>query len=313
MKHFDLEVARAALERWDGKPTALAHIATSGNAVYRFHDGAHDRILRLTDTGFRAARANEAEMAFLEHLMSCGVRANVPVRSRSGRAVEVLGDCSASVLTWAPGARVDPGTPLWDRPMLEEWGRTLGGIHRAATSYPGPPRWDWRDEGLIADAKQLIPESDGPAHAELARVLAHLEGVPRRRETFGMTHADFGAQNFHFDPALGITAFDFGNCCEHWFATDLVISLSTFRRLAERERFRDWVLAGYRDAFALDEAIWSERGWFMRLRILYVYLSRLKWFGPAPDAEQRATLAMLSGLVAEHGGSAEHGPLASWF
>jgi Ser/Thr protein kinase RdoA (MazF antagonist) len=84
------------------------------------------------------------------------------------------------------------------------------------------------------------------------------------------------------------------------------------RRLPERERHRDRLLAGYRSVRPLEGAAWEARGWFMRLRVLYVYLSRLRKFGADPAPEERQTLAGLSAMVAEHGGREAHGPLANW-
>ena len=312
MRHFDIAQARVALERWEGERDSLEHVATSGNAVYRFIAAGTPRILRLTELAYRSAAHNDAEMAFLEHLRDSGVRANAPVRSRAGRRVETFESHSAVVLDWAPGVRVDPGSPAWDERLLGEWGATLAAIHEAATRYTGPERWEWWQEGLIADAPELIPKTDAASHAEFALVMNRLRELPHSRATYGMTHGDFAQQNFNFDPALGITAFDFGNCCAHWFASDVVISLSTLRRLPERERYRDWLLSGYRRVRALEGEAWEARPWFMRLRVLYVYLSRLRKFGAQPDPEERRTLEVLSELVAEHGGSERHTELASW-
>ena len=312
MRHFELPEARLALERWEGDRDSLEHVATSGNSVYRFQAAGAPRILRLTELDYRSPADNDAEMAFLEHLRASGVRANAPVRSRGGRRVEMFADCSAVVLDWAPGVRVDPGSPDWNERLLIEWGATLAGIHRAAMVYGGPDRWEWWQEGLIADAKSLIPQSDRAATQELDRVMSRLGDLPRSRDNYGMTHADFAQQNFNFDSGLGLTAFDFGNCCHHWFASDVVISLSTLRRLDERERYRDWLLAGYRRVRPLEGEAWEARGWFLRLRVLYVYLSRLRKFGAQPTPEERQTLGVLSAMVAEHGGREGHAELASW-
>jgi Ser/Thr protein kinase RdoA (MazF antagonist) len=236
-------------------------------------------------------------MAYLDHLGAARVPVALPVRSRDGLWVERLDGLSASVLTWAPGERVEPGGRHWTETMLREWGRHLARIHRASRMYRGPSRWDWRDEVFLARADELIPASDREARGELERAYTALDRLPREPDVYGMTHADFGAQNFHYDPAAGITSFDFGNCCTHWFASDLVISLSTLRRLPERERFRDAILDGYREIGPLDERVWEARDTFMRLRIVYVYLSRLMKFGASPTPEEQETLRYVRGLV----------------
>lgn len=298
MKHFDLDVARRALSHWRGDPASLEHLQTSGNDVYRFHDGDTPRILRLTDLDYRSAAENVAEMEFVRHLDAAGVRVSAPIPSRSGALAETLDQCSASVLTWAPGLSMDSASPHWTEPFFREWGRTLGAIHAAAESFDRPGRWDWWEEDLIVHADRLLPADDAAARVEFERVTSTLRALPRRPESYGMAHADHGPQNFRFDPVLGITTFDFGNCCRHWYAMDVVISLSTLRRHLERDRYREWILAGYRELFEIDSEVWAHFDDLLRLRVLYVYLSRLQSFGRAPSPEQCATLEQLRTLVA---------------
>jgi Ser/Thr protein kinase RdoA (MazF antagonist) len=291
--------AARALAHWPADPGSLAHVATSGNAVYRFTRDGVPHILRLTHPAHRSAAETEAELAFLEHLRASGVRANVPVASRSGRRVEIVDGVSACVLTWVPGLAVAPDSEHWNETFFREWGASLARIHAAARTYRGLPRWDWRDEGLIADADDLFPEDDTPVRAEFARVMRALEEVPRSRATYGMIHADFAPANFQYVPGEGIHAFDFGNCCTHWFASDLAISLSVLRRRPDRDRLREWLLAGYRDAGPPDAAAPGPLELLIQLRILYVLLSRLRGFGPHPNEAQRATLETLRTAVLE--------------
>lgn len=297
MKHFGLDVARAALARWGDDPATLSHLQTSGNAVYRFLRGGTPWILRLTDVAYRTPAHNEAEMAFLEHLDRSGVRVSAPHRSRSEALVEVVDGCSASVLSWAPGVLVEPGVAPWGEPLLREWGRALGAIHAAAERFEGPSRWAWWEEDLLVDHDRLLPRDDAAPREEFARVMEALHALPKPPGSYGLTHADLGAQNFRYDPAVGITCFDFGNACHHWYAMDLAISLSTLRRQPDRDRLRAALLAGYVERFPLDPTFGSRLPLFLRLRVLYVYLSRLQGFGPAPSEAQREVLMGLRGLV----------------
>lgn len=299
MKHFGPEVAKRALERWGGEEVSLRHVATSGNATYRFRHGGDDRILRLTDPAHRSAAHNQAEMAFLLHLGREGVAACAPVPSGSGALVESLEECSACVLSWAPGTKVEPDSEFWDDAFFREWGRHLARIHRAARGYTGPARWPWWQEGLIAEAERWIPAGDTCSRAELRRVREVLEALPRTADNYGMTHADFAPQNFHYDRARGITSFDYGNCCDHWFVSDLAISLSTLRRRPERERYRAWILEGYEEVLMPDPIVMEHLSTFLQLRVLYVYLSRLCAFGGAPEPAQVEILRTLRSAVAE--------------
>lgn len=292
-------IAPRALARWDADPGSLTHVATSGNAVYRFTQHGTSLILRLTHPDHRSHAHTEAELAFLRHLDRSGVRVNVPVASRAGSDAERIDAFSACVLTWAPGVVVRNDSPEWNETFFREWGRSLAAIHRAARTYDGPPRWDWRDEYLIAEARTIIPADDTEVHDELERVLDAVAALPRSRATYGMIHADYAPGNFHYVPGEGIHAFDFGNCCDHWFLSDLAISLSVLRRAPDRDRLRAWLLAGYRDVLPLDRDQLVHLDTLIQLRILYVLLSRLEWFGPEPDPAQRETLAMLRRAVLE--------------
>jgi len=297
MKHFEPPVAAAALARWDGDPATLLHVATSGNAVYQFLERGTPRILRLTDIAYRSPEHQQAEMSFLHHLEACGVRVAAPVRSRNENLVERFGDHTACVLAWAPGERVAPGSHHWNDAFVRAWGRSLGAIHAAARSYDGPPRWHWRDEVLLADAGELLPRDDAAVRAEFATVAARLDALTHSSASYGMNHADYGPQNFHWDPALGITSFDFGNCCSHAFVHDLVIATSLLWRLPDRDRWGDALMDGYRERMELDAALWEERHTFLRMRQLYVYLSRLRKFGPDPDPDQREVLRTLRAMI----------------
>jgi Ser/Thr protein kinase RdoA (MazF antagonist) len=302
LKSYPPDTARRALQRWQGGEAAartLERIATSGNDVWRFDKGGAPFILRLTHDGWRTPAENLAECAFLEHAAAHGARVSRPIPARSGALVEAVDDASASVFTWAPGDHVTRDHPRWNEAFFREWGRALAELHEAAARYDGPQRWDWRDEGLLRDADRILPRGDDAIRAQRDELDARLDALPASRSTYGLIHADFGPQNFRYGKDGRITSFDFGNLCRHWFANDLVIALSTLRRDPQRDRLRAWMLAGYDAVRPLDAAAWAERDTLLQLRILYVYLSRLAWFGAAPSAEQRATLAGLRALVLE--------------
>lgn len=301
-------LAPVAAAHWNGTEGTIEHIADSGNSVYRFRRDGEQLILRLTSPSYRTAGELEAEIEFLRHLDNDGVRVGTPVISRNGKFVEKVesGDTTmlASAFTVAPGMYVDRNSPHWNKDFFHAWGATLGNIHRSARNFsPAGPhrRWSWRNEVFILHAPELIPADDIESHRELERVLRRLDDVPADDDTFGMIHADFAPQNFHYDPAIGITTFDFGNCCYHWYLSDIAISLSVLRRYPEHERglYREWIIEGYRSRYPLADELLAEISWFIRLRILYVYLSRLVKFGPAPTDEEQNILRMMQGTVHE--------------
>ncbi len=291
------QLALVAARLWELDPHTIEHIGDFGNSVYQAQRDGERLILRLTEPSFRSLAENRAELDYILHLHSCGVRVSVPLASRAGAWVEQVrvGErmLLASVFLFAPGASVDSQSAHWGEPFFRAWGHALGSIHRASRSFePGVDRrWHWQDEVLFANARALIPVGDLGSLRELEALMGWAEQLPVDDTNFGMTHADFGPRNFNYHPELGITAFDFGNCCYHWYISDLAIALSTLRRLPhdERERYREWMLAGYREVYPIDPALLAELDQFSRLRMLYVYLDRLMLFGPSPTEEQRRT------------------------
>jgi Ser/Thr protein kinase RdoA (MazF antagonist) len=299
------QLALAAAELWELDKHTIEHIGDFGNSVYLARRDGQKLILRLTEPSFRSLAENQAELDHIVHLHACDVRVSVPLASQTGALVEqvTIGERSllASACTFAPGVYVDSQSVYWGEAFFRAWGAALGSIHRASRSFrpAGPRRWHWMDELLFVNAYSLIPADDTPSLYELETLLGWFQRLPASDATFGMTHADFGPRNFNYDPRLGVTAFDFGNCCYHWYISDLAIALSTLRRLPhdERQRNRDWLLAGYQEVYPIQPGLLAEIDWFIRLRILYVYLDRLMLFGPNPSAEQQQTLSQLRANV----------------
>jgi Ser/Thr protein kinase RdoA (MazF antagonist) len=300
--------ALAAARFWDADAHTLEHIGDFGNSVYAVSRNGEKLILRLTEPSFRSRTENQAELEYLLHLDSCGVQVNVPLISHTGALVEqvAVGDrrLLASLFTFAPGEYIDRESAHWGEQFFRAWGGALASMHRASRSFrpsDGARRWHWSEEGLIANARAYIPAADECSLRELETLMVWFERLPMSDDTFGMTHADFGPRNFNYHPELGITAFDFGNCCYHWYISDIAISLSTLRRYPrdERDRYRYWMLAGYQEIYPIDLGLLADISWFIRLRILYVYLDRLMLFGASPTAEQQATLRELRRNVHE--------------
>jgi amicoumacin kinase len=306
-KEVNRAYALLSADLWGADASTIEHLGDFGNSVYAFTCAGKKRILRLTDPIDRAPPVNQAELDFLLYLHNCGVQVSIPLPSRLDHLIEPLTVDEtlllASVFEFAPGVQVDYDSVYWAEPFFHEWGRTLAQIHLAARSFEsvGTARWQWMDEDLIANADHYLPTDDILSRRQLDALLEGLNKLPISRDNFGLTHADFGPRNFHYQPDRGITAFDFGNSCYHWFVSDIAISLSLLRHYptAEREQYRTWILAGYQAIFSIDPQVMSHLSEFIRLRILYVYLDRLMLFGVEPSESQRETLHLLRRKVHE--------------
>ncbi len=298
--------ALLATALWDRSSESVTHIADSGNSVYSIGSGSDRVILRLTNPAYRTCLECEAELDYLLHLDACGVRCNQPIRSTSTRLVEELAidgkTILASLFSWAPGERIEPDSPQWNDDYIRAWGGILGRMHRASSTYHpdgNGRRWIWRNEVFLAQAHKLIPENDPTSRGLLDELMAFFEELSQSEETFGMVHGDFAPQNFNYDPTIGITAFDFGNCCYHWYVNDIAVSFTRFSRFTPeiRQRSEDLLLEGYRAEFAIDDRILGSMPMFLRLRAIYVYLSRLMKFGSNPTEEEERILEGMRGMV----------------
>ena len=288
-----LKVAMTALNRWSGaRQNLIVPFGTSASSVFGVRVNGATHFLRLTSQSFRSVDDVAGELAFLHHLHSQGARVAVPVPSIHDQSVEKVGDYLATLFRRSPGLRLTPEARLWNRAFFREWGRTLAFQHQAARTFRTPLsgwRHDWRREPVLVEGLKHIRANDEQlAH----RVDAIFAGLDLHGDAFGevgMIHADLGPQNFRYDPEIGITAFDFDNCCRHWFLYDVAVALSVLRLRPEREQLVQWIVEGYHDLHPLPGDLGLLRP-LLHLRLLYVYCDRLYSFGVAPGPDQINTL-----------------------
>ncbi|KAA3596072.1 MAG: hypothetical protein DWQ06_15970 [Calditrichaeota bacterium] len=294
--------AQEAMQFWDFKNPKLTHLGDSGNSVYLVQTENQKFILRLTSTAYRTKPENQAELEFLLHLNKNGVKVNFPILSKNTNLVEEItssNDLTCSVFNFVEGEFVKPSSELWNKEMFLNWGKTLGQIHKFAMTFEPKSncdRWHWNEEVLIRDAKILIPKSDSKSFEELEFLIERIGLLPKIKENYGLVHADFAPQNFAYGKN-GLFAFDFGNCCYHWFVSDLAISLSVLRRQKEKEKYQEWIFEGYEKVKPLPNSELQNLDLFFRLRLLYVYLSRLYKFGMNPTKEEKKILVELKSRV----------------
>lgn len=302
IKYAALSEARAIVTEWNGLPRTVAHISNSGNSVFRFKKAENGwQILRLTDATFRSREEVKAELEFLRHLKEQSVAVAYGIPNNQGlltsEVVSHSGVFIASVLSYAEGIRVETDSPDWNRRFFRAWGKSLAAIHTASQTYTPsattPIPWIWHDEILFRQAEQLLPQDDSASRQEYQEVLRSCHCLGQSSE-FGVIHADYTPQNFHYSPITNrIVAFDFGNCCYHWFAADIAIALSALRQHRHREVIKAEILAGYSEVKALPANCAELIPIFLRLRAIYVYLDRLYLFGLHPTIEQSRTLNQL--------------------
>jgi Ser/Thr protein kinase RdoA (MazF antagonist) len=138
---------------------------------------------------------------------------------------------------------------------------------------------------VLVEGLAHIRANDGQLAHYVDAILAELDLQGDAFGDVGMIHADLGPQNFRYDPEIGITAFDFDNCCRHWLLYDVAVALSVLRLRPEREQLVQWIFEGYCDLRPLPGDPELIRP-LLRLRLLYVYCDRLYSFGVTPRPDQ---------------------------
>jgi len=262
--------------------------------------------LRLTDPSYRNPDDVLAEINFLGYLRRHGVSIASALAATDGQFIVTAeveaGRFICSSFAFAPGIRVEPGSPCWSNKFFREWGRNLASIHKASRSYQTAPaepkRWNWDEEILFRQAEELIPKHDQRSMRAYEEVVRACRALPRDPGEFGVIHADHAPQNFNFDPMSDkIVAFDFGNCCYHWFVSDVAISLSTVIREENRETIKNELLEGYSEIHSLPRDYDDLIDLFIRLRTVYVYLDRLHAWGANMTPDQTSRVEQIRGRI----------------
>lgn len=221
------EVAREAVAIWGGDPDSLEHIRSSSNHIFRFTQLTAERILRLQhcEEGQRSAIAGELD--FIAHVVDQGLPAAHPIASTEGDMIVKLQSGGyryyATVFEAAQGDQkaLEELTPA----MFEIWGRTLGLLHLAATTFSPiseSMRPSWEDE--IRGTKRWIPGEESNMHRERDfAVKWHLERSVDS-DNYGLIHRDLEVDNMIWNGTC-FHVFDFDDLMYHWFAADFASSV----------------------------------------------------------------------------------------
>jgi amicoumacin kinase len=271
------QVLGAALELWDARGP-IEIVSDRDNLVCAVTGHGGPLALRLTHSDRRPFEQVDAEMGFVDYLGRLGAPVAAPLRSRAGRLVERVeahhGYFSACLLGWARGQRMTYRSSLWSEALVAEWGRTLGRIHVLSRGYESPEeprRFSWREDDVWANALAYLPPREAVAREKRLELQPRLERLPQSGEDFGLIHGDLGSANFHVD-GQSLTVYDFDDCCYHWYAYDVVVSLWAYRLLGpdERQRHANVWLEGYHSVRELDAAWLRSLDLFFELRALYL-------------------------------------------
>lgn len=287
------EIANTAIELWHGDTKSLQHISDSANRVYRFIESGETRYLRLTSSRDRTKAQIEAELDFIAYLHQGGVSAMLPVSSTTGRLIEELPVANsflfACVFEEAKGEQIRYDSSKHNEAHFRLRGRTFGQIHSLSKAYvPSSSfrRFAWDEDNLLLNAADVLPKSEKTVWREYDALKERLQDYPKSNQTFGLIHGDFGETNYRYQDAQ-LNIFDFDDCCYHWFAYDLTVTIYPHGWRKEGLQLLDWLLKGYSENTHLNVTL-AEVTMFCQWRLIYMFLVYAQKWGFKNLSEQQA-------------------------
>lgn len=243
----------AALEHYDIQEKHLDFIQVSEHVTYKIEDEAGRLYLLRVHPAAASTRETVSEMEWLEYLARVEglvVPTGVPNREGSYVTEAETGrgqSWKVSVLRWIDGDH-------WEGQYSEEQLLLMGGLlakmHRAALRFKPAegfvrPVWDGepfaRETARLKQHHGSFLTSDEYAIYEqaAAKVTAHMSGMQRDRESFGLIHGDFHEGNMVFKGGEPYP-IDFGRCGFGFYLYDLAQSFIGLYPVQ-----RQWFMEGY--------------------------------------------------------------------
>jgi Ser/Thr protein kinase RdoA (MazF antagonist) len=202
------------------------------NKIYTFNKGGKKYIVKFAP---QSAEYNNllAEtrtvMDFNYYLAANNVSVGIPLRANNGKLVISAPDGGEDYIitafAWLNGQTW--GYDASNDEMSFNWGKTMGGMHRATKNYNPPGDYDILKDlftsyywSAFLDDLELYPS----VYKIAQELLGEIAVLPRDKESYGIIHGDLHQGNFFVDGDK-ISIIDFGDSIYGWFALDVAISL----------------------------------------------------------------------------------------
>lgn len=276
-KHFEAIKAKWPIQ---GEVKFLRRVE---NFVYESNLDGRSVILRLTEPKHRTSDEIRAELDWIDYLSKSGMRIAAPISSQSNSFVETFnfGEVyHAAVFEKAKGAPlVEPEDFTLE--IFETWGRYIGRMHRLTHNYKpkqgAQPRSIWNEDAGFQVNLRGLDKNDEIPYKRFIELYEWIKSLDTSHDCFGLIHGDLHNGNFFVDSGE-ITAFDFDDCCYHWFAYDLSIPLYNLLKKHQDgilnfawDKILDRYFLGYRSENTLDQK-WIDRiDLFLKFRVSTVY------------------------------------------
>lgn len=239
-------------------------VAIDNNFVYEFNKNNKKYILR---GGTRHPSDQvQAELDWIFHLNSSGVKVSLPIKSENDNYLELVEHdgklVNIIVFERAPGKAVEYRNPeVWNEKLWEEMGRTLGKMHSAAVDYNSKKLEVKRItavESIQAQIDNCLDVIEESVIKRFNELKSRLKQLPQDSDAYGLIQYDFHADNFNIDNGE-IIVYDFDDSYYFFFMYDLATSIHEAvwdvpdkEKLEFANRFIPSLWKGYCEEFKLD-------------------------------------------------------------
>lgn len=236
------------------------------NTIYFSSVDKKKVVVRLTQGSLERAKLIQAELEWLDYLAKNKVQIARPERAANNElVVQISRDLIACVFQFADGKFLSI-EQLASREIQVLWGEYLGNLHSLTKKFKPSTisRKHWHEDHIIELARKALDPKDSFFYSKFNDLCAQIKSFKADANSYGLCHADFHHGNFHFWQN-SIIAFDFDDCCYHFFSYDLSIAqssievaLMTKKITMDRNEILENLLIGHQRFNQLDQ-VWLER------------------------------------------------------
>lgn len=196
---------------------------------------------------------------------------------------------------------------IWNTLLFQEWGATLGRIHRTTPNKPlyRPNQWE-ASSTVMETINYFTLKENEEMNDRLQEIVHEISKLPTDPEVFGLIHNDFHQGNIIMQPQ-GIGVIDFDDCMYSWYAQDFSVALyHAYWQATEiagldssfPTTFLDSFIQGYEKSYTLSPDTIKQIPLFVRWREFFLYaLFMKKWPLHALQDWQRFTLDKLRNRI----------------
>jgi len=292
-----LQVARAALPRWDISPEApLRLISLSENGMFLVSTGDGKRALRVHRTGYHTVAGVRSELAWMQALQAdMGLETPQALPGVDGEYIQYAAapgsdDVRMVVLfEFIAGEEPKPEHLVAAYPQL---GEISARMHRHARQWQHPSWFErqvWDYEGALGSRPNwghwragFAAREPGIEILERADVAMRqrLEAFGKDPSRFGLIHSDLRLANLLVDEGR-TKVIDFDDCGFGWYLYDVASSVTFLETHPDVDDIVAAWIDGYRSIETLSAGELAAIPTFMMLRRLVI----MGWAGSHPDTE----------------------------